>query len=160
MSLVIRLLLAKRPDHLDCRGCWRSDSHVLICVAMNRDPFESTANARAGNTQASVNLELREMPAALERLAITGQEHAGLLVEGQRHVRAEVEVCMDRARSTHDNHAKCGYPVAEDVFVGVCLGQLLQCTNYGAVTGCSRTKSPITLHVSQAGAAAKHRRGS
>jgi acyl CoA:acetate/3-ketoacid CoA transferase beta subunit len=38
------------------------------------------------------------MPAAQERLAVTGQEHAGLLVEGQRHARAEVEVCVDLAR--------------------------------------------------------------
>ncbi len=65
-----------------------ADSHVLIRVDMNRDPLESTADARAGNAQTSVNLELREMTAAHERLAVTRQELAGLLVEGQRHMRA------------------------------------------------------------------------
>ena len=60
-----------------------ADSHVVICVDMNRDPLESTTDACAGNTQTSVELELREMAAALKRLAVTGQEHAALLVEGQ-----------------------------------------------------------------------------
>ena len=131
-----------------------ADSHVLIRVDMNRDPLESTADARAGNTQASVELELREMAAALECLAVRGQEHAGLLVEGQRHMRAEVEVCVDHARATHDNHAKCRHPAAEDVFAGVRLGQFLECANDGAVARCSPTKSPIILHANQAGAAA------
>ena len=131
-----------------------ADSHVVICVDMNRDPLESTADARSGDTQASVDLKLREMAATQERLAVRGQEHAGFLVEGQRHMRAEVEIGMDRARETHDNHAKCRHSAAEDVFAGMRLGQFLEWANEGAVARCSRAKSPIILHVNQAGAAA------
>ena len=64
---------------------------------MNGDPVKSTANARAGNTQTSVDLELREMAAAHEGLAVTGQEHVGLLVQRQRRMRAKVQVSVYRA---------------------------------------------------------------
>ena len=48
-----------------------ADSHVVIGVAVKRYALESTADARAGNAQTSIDLELREMAAAHERLAVT-----------------------------------------------------------------------------------------
>lgn len=113
---------------------------------MNRDSVESTAHARPGNTQAAVDLELREMAAAQERLTVSGQEHPGLLVQRQRHVRAKIEVSVNRARVTHDYHAKSRHPATEDIFARVPFSQFLQCADQGACVGRSRTKSPILVH--------------
>ena len=66
---------------------------------------------------------------------------------------------MDRARSTHDNHAKCGHPTAEDIFAGVRFGQFLECTNHGADVRRPRTKLPIADRGDLHASVAAHNRG-